>query len=1243
MILLGVGRNSISHLRTGRRKFVLRVCLLLLLALVANRDTYPGVDRLAEMKTQVSPQQMAEQFMKDGDQLFAIGTPDALVEAIRRFEEALRIFKSLNEQRQQAGALNAIGGTYYILGDNRRANDYFDRALSLFEALGDQNGSADTLNQMGRLFESEGYMQKALDHYEQALKRFKQVKNWLGEATVINNMGAVYRARGDKQALKYYQQALEIARAEKDQFRQAATLNNLGSAYQMLGKPKLALERFNQALALWRTTADLTGQATTLLNIGQLHAAARDKPKALDYYNQALILWRQRADRAGEDRTLGYIRQLELPAEDRISPSLARDYEMRLESARKGREALQEAAALAALAEFYFKVGEYSKALPYYSQAVPLWRTLGKRDRESGALFCLGLCFAALGKQTNARDCYDRVLTLWRASRNVREEARTLQEIGQSYYAAGENRQALEYYEKALQLRPVAGARKERAATLQLIGVVYGDLGERQKALETHTQALELYQAEGDRPGEARTRAYLGAVYASLSDYQQAIESYNQALSLLNLKASDRDEAFTHYLIGETYKDLHEYKKALDAYDRALALWKTLDDRGEEGRTLSRIGAVYTATGDQQKAIDYLTKAIRLLRVERNRSWEASTLRDLGEAYAASGEREKALDYYGQSFLLSNAVGAMSVAAESLFGLARIERDRGDLARARIQIEEALRIVESLRAGVINKGLRATYFASVQDYYEFYIDLLMRLHRFTPSAGYAAAALRASEQARARNLLELLTESRANIRAGVDPVLLDRERAAQQLLNDKANAQISMYNRVYNEQQAAALLKEIQTLSAEYERIVAQIRAKSPRYAALTQPTPLRLNEIQQQLLDPGTMLLEYALGAERSYLWAVTKSSITSYELPKRAEIETIARRFYEYSTVRPQQSDGRRKQGEQLKDAADLSRMLLGQVAGLQEIKRLLIVTDGALQYVPFAALPNPSTLEAGDENGRPLVVAYEIVNLPSASTLAVLRRERASRQLASKMVAVLADPVFEPDDERVKPGEPVSKPKPANPKSERLLKQISKPLTGQPGERRIQRLPFTREEAKQILSLTPVEESQQSLDFQANRITATSADLGHYRYVHFATHGYLDSEQPELSAVVLSLVDEKGAPQDGFLRAHEVYTLNLQAEVVTLSACETGLGKEIKGEGLVGLTRGFMYAGAPRVVVSLWSVSDQATAELMTRFYRGMLKEGLRPAAALRAAQVSLWEEDQWRAPYYWAAFELQGEWR
>jgi CHAT domain-containing protein len=410
-------------------------------------------------------------------------------------------------------------------------------------------------------------------------------------------------------------------------------------------------------------------------------------------------------------------------------------------------------------------------------------------------------------------------------------------------------------------------------------------------------------------------------------------------------------------------------------------------------------------------------------------------------------------------------------------------------------------------------------------------------------------------------------------------------------------------------------------------------------------------------VLDPDTLLLEYFLGDDASYLFVVSQTSISSHRLPKRAEVEAATRRVRELLTApQPQRGDTGAKYQARIKEAranywlqaAELSRLLLGPAAPQLGGKRLLIVADGALQYLPFGALPAPETGRQGDRGtGRregdpprrpvvfsPLIAEHEIVYLPSASTLGVLRRELAGRKPAAKTVAVLADPVFDKDDARVKSSDIAQAGQEAPPDLTRAINDVR-------GE--LKRLLLTRDEAEAILSVAPGTDGFGALDFRANRATVTSDELSRYRIVHFATHGLLNSEHPELSGVVLSLVDERGEPQDGFLRLHEIFNLRLPAELVVLSACQTGLGKEVKGEGLVGLTRGFMYAGAARVVASLWQVDDAATAELMKRFYRLMLKDGMRPAAALRAAQIEMWRRPQWQSPYYWCGFVLQGEWK
>jgi CHAT domain-containing protein len=614
--------------------------------------------------------------------------------------------------------------------------------------------------------------------------------------------------------------------------------------------------------------------------------------------------------------------------------------------------------------------------------------------------------------------------------------------------------------------------------------------------------------------------------------------------------------------------------------------------------------------------------------------------------------------------LLCISIGDRYGEADSLLGVARAERKLGNLTQARQTIEQATGIVESIRAGIRVQDLRTSYFASLQEYYESYIDILMEQHKQNPVAGADAMSFVVSERARARSLLELLTESRVDVRQGVDNSLLERERSLQRLLQSKA-AQFALLNRKHTPAQAEATAKEIASITAEYEELRAQIRARSPHYVALTQPQPLSLAEIQQQVLDPDTLLLEYSLGDDASYLFVVSQTSITWRQLPKRTEVEAATRRVRELLIApQPQPGDTESKYQARVKEAresywtqaAELSRMLLGPVASQLGRKRLAIVADGALQYIPFAALPAPSPGDDEERNSvaepQPLFVEHEIVSLPSASTLATLQRETAGRKPAEKSLAVLADPVFADDDTRIRGGMSKAgvKGKARSADSNEVdIGFLQMTRSGREtgvigGEAGFGRLLNTRREAAAISALVPERERMQALDFEASRTTAIRPELGEYSIVHFATHGLLNNIHPELSGIVLSLVDKSGKSQDGFLRLQDIYNLKLPAELVTLSACQTGLGKEIKGEGLIGLTRGFMYAGAPRIVASLWKVDDLATSELMKRFYQGMLgPERLRPAGALRQAQLSIWKQKQWREPYYWAAFVLQSEWK
>ncbi len=921
-------------------------------------------------------------------------------------------------------------------------------------------------------------------------------------------------------------------------------------------------------------------------------------------------------------------------------------YHEALGLSRKAGDRSREAVTLNNIGEIYWSLGDMQKALEKFNEALPLRREVGDRRGEAVTLHNIGAVHRSLGEMQKALEKFNEALPLRRGVGDRGGEAATLGNIGTVYRLLGEMQKALEKLNEALPLSRAVGDRDEEAATLNNIGSVYSSLGEMQKALEKFNEALLLRRAVGDRSGEVVTLNSIGLVYWSLGDMQKALEKFNEALPLSRAVGNRGGEAAILNNVGLVYRSLGEMHKALEKFSEALPLSRAVGNRGGEAAILSNIGTVYRLLGEMQKALEKFNEALLLSRGVGDHGGEAATLNNIGSVYWSLGDMQKALEKFNEALPLSRVVGDRNREAAALMGVARVEQKRGNLIQARQVIEQAVGMIESLRTNTASQDLRASYFASRQEFFETYVDVLMEQHQQNPAAGIDAMALAVSERARARSLLELLNEARADIRQGVDSSLLEREHYLQQRLNARAAAQVSLLNRKHTPEQADAAAKEIAAITSEYEEVQAQIRARSPRYAALTQPQPLGLAEIQQQALDEDTLLLEYALGEKRSYLWLISQRSIDSYELPPRAEVEAATRRVYELLTARPKR--GTPPDPQFIAQARTLSRMLLGPVASRLGSKRLVVVAPGALSYLPFAALPAPEDKKRQAGDYEPLVAEHEVVTIPSASVLSIIRREMAGRQRAAKSIAVLADPVFEASDPRLasaKNGNSSGEP-PAAPAVDAELSGLTRAIrTMNFSDARagFTRLAFSRQEAESIIALTPKGTGLKATDFSASRALVLSRQLSQYRILHFATHGLLNSERPELSGLVFSLIDQEGKPQDGFLRLHEIYNLQLNADLIVLSACETGLGKEIKGEGLIGLTRGFMYSGAPRVVASLWNVDDLATAELMKLFYQRMLKDGMPAGAALRAAQLELSRQKRWASPYFWAGFVLHGEWK
>ena len=1114
--------------------------------------------------------------------------PEKGFDALNR---ALIIYREIdvNEVSQQqvrteeARTLSKIGYFYLnILENKEKALEFYNRVVPIYQELDNSGEEVYTLRTIGKIYyELENY-ERALTAFNRAVRVYRKKGNRQETVKIIREIAEDYSQLGDKgKAVEFYRQAIPIYRELEDYKKEASTLRTIGQLYYELETPDKAVETFNLAARVYRENGDRAGEAWTLYRTGKSYTTLGDLEKALDVYYRALPL---------------YERELKVPFREERTLDI-----------------------LISMGQIYSYLEEPEKALKFCdrSLASALEFPESKLVRRSEIFRRIGKLCYQMGASETALESFNNYGNIYQKLGSDRQ-AVGLVRIGEDYSELGDPAMALNFFNRARTVYQKSNFSEGEITTLRRIGWIYSYLKNQQKSLDFFNQALTISREINARNRTATILSDLGTVYSELGDRENALKFYNQSLKIYQEIGDIRNQTDILNKIGQLYKQLGELEKALEIYHQAL---KTSQENGfiELGSTPRDIGQLYHQLGELEKALHFFQQTLNV----RGGSFGIYT--DLGKLYSDLGDWSNALEFFNKSLMLPNS--STENKAENLFGIALIERKLGNLDKALTQMEAAISLIEEERASKNSPEARQDFFASKQDYYEFYIDLLMELHQQDPSKGYDARAITINERSRARSLLELLAEADTDIRKGVAPELVIQERSLQQQLDAVEQRRVKLYKSDYNLEQKTAIEREREYLLQNYRKVQTKIRETSPGYAALTQPQPLTLKEIQQKILDDRTILLQYSLGKQRSFLWAVTKDSITSYELPPRELIEKTVKRFRR-TVINRRTSPNRLLQASE-----SLYQMILAPAASQLGDRRLAIVADGILHYLPFTALSIPTT--ATSEAYTPLVAKHEIVNLPSASTLAILRRGSQQREPAPKTIAIIADPVFSSEDTRLETSTDTPR--------ENWEKYILNRAAQQIDIGIWDRLPGTRTEAEAILALVPRSQSSYAFDFGANRAAATNPQLNQYQILHFATHGLLNSINPELSGIVLSMVDEKGNSQNGFLRLHDVFNLDIAADLVVLSACKTGLGKQVRGEGLVGLTRGFMYAGAPRVLVSLWNVDDAGTAEMMSIFYRLLLTEKLSPTEALRAAQKEMQADSRWASPYYWAGFTLQGEWR
>ena len=810
---------------------------------------------------------------------------------------------------------------------------------------------------------------------------------------------------------------------------------------------------------------------------------------------------------------------------------------------------------------------------------------------------------------------FERAAESYRVANNFEDAADTYTNIAIIFF----NRSALAlsqaYYRKALS----AGATNRRVlgyASYNL-GVALNEMGQYQAALEALVDAKKFYE-EGRLDGPQGEAEYeralphvlkgLGFAHASLGDDVTAQEFYRQALerSEVGEKVIYPDAAaYIHLYKGFSAYRLGQKELAKTATNRAFEIFDDLQDDRGKANALVNVGQSYYDAGDREQALALLRRAVSLQ--ERDSFGRAYTITNIGRIMIDNGQPREALGTLKDALALRREVGDKNGEAITRYTMALAESRLGDFSKAFEHVDEARKIVEEIRTNVISSELRASYRAVVDKIYRLYVHVLMQ-------QGRTAEALEFEDTTRARSLTESLVRANVNLMSTLDPAALQRKQSLTEEILSLAGKRQLLGREMQSSPLALELNREIDKRRAQLRTIEAEA-LRDPRAVALVQPTVLSTKQIKA-LLDPDTVLLEYSLGEEQSYLWLVTHQAdqpVQSFPLPERKKIEDLGKLAREL-LINPRLDQNGIVRYQELSRA--LSSILLGKVTAEIRRKRLVISADGILQYIPFIALPEPER-----SDWQPLILDHEIVNIPSAAALSAIRS--ANTPTASKTLALIADPVYVLPKSTTSPEARASK----------------------TGEKTLRPLAFAQQEIGGIKTAFSKLRTPTGLQpftrYDATRRNATSSTLFNFRIIHYSAHGVADDVRPEASGIYFSRYDRRGRAIPNFVGLSDIYNLKLSSDLVVLSACDTALGKEIRGEGIVGLTRGFMFAGSDAVISTLWEVNEFHTANLMSLFYNGLFDHKQPPVAALRLAQRELWRQKL--PPYYWAGLSLHGEWR
>lgn len=1206
-------------------------------------------------------------------------------DALKSYEAALALRKELDDKPGAADVLMGIGAVHHELGDAKKAAASFASALQIVRGLDNKKQLALALNNLGllqtqlkdypaaiasleesaklhheldektneaRLRVSVGNAQReakrlgdAQSSYETGLKLLRELKDTRGEADVLIGLGAVFAEQGASgKAASSFESALQVVRDLKDRALEALTLNNLGAMHEKLKNQTAALTSYEGALAVYRELKDKANESRMLVTIGNMQRAQKKPKEALASYEAALKLKRELGEKVNEATILMGIGALHHEAGD--AKKATDSFEAALHLVREQKDKPLEAATLSSLGALHEQLKDLAAALAAYEGSAKLYRELAGKAEEARALVSVGNIQRGLKKDKEAAAAYEASLKLYRELGDKRGEADLLIGLGAIYHQQGDTKKATDTFESALKVVREAKNRALEAVVLGSLAAMHERLNNDQAALEAYNESIKAFREGGDKAGEARSLVNAGNVELRLGKRAEAIAKYEESLKLKQEIQDKPGEADLLMGLGLVYFQQGNLARATSSFEASLAISRTLGNKSYQASALTNLATLYEQTDSLIPALASYDETLKLYRDLGDRGGEVRALVGLGNVQRGMRNQSAALNSYEEALKLAASSRDTDNQFRCHLGKSLIFTTQSKWTEARAAYRQCLSVLNAAPLGLQFGTARALALGDRRALRDNLALTSLQLHATgqKPEGDEAAKATTFLELAfaevearRALGLADLLDALGVQVKEGATAQQMTRERelAIAHATNARDLLVLLLQPGDRDEKKMKELEDKQRTTEKDHRVLVTSLR--ETKYGKLRYPEAATVADARKALPANGA-ILSYHVLPDQTVLFVVTKTAYASK--PLSITRAALARKV---SDLLAKMSAAATPLTEVTTASEELYKLLVAPAAPeLKGVKRLIVIPDGPLTYLPFAALVTGT--DPKDQSALYIIDEYAVSTAPSLSALIADRESRPKTSAGStvgKPPAQHALLAFADPEVTARPArKPEGGPPPSGAGESAGSVGKSEGSFREPAEN-LPALQLGASEAQAAAALfKPRDKVYVGREATAERAKAEGANA---RLLLLASPVRLGDD--DYSALGIPLT--KGKEGDGLLGPQDLVNWKLAADLVVLSGGHAVPGKLASGDSLNIICRALQYAGAHSVAISLWRVNDPSRVKLTSSLLATVkeqqaLPTGFDNAEALRTAQLKLRRAPATAHPFHWAAFVLSGDW-